>query len=86
MTTGATAIEAGDINTTARLHHFPSQGVASQQAAKTDHVQIAVLDTLMRGKVFANQTGPNPGSFICGNARRRSDTNAFWFAPTARTE
>jgi hypothetical protein len=31
-----------------RLHQFPSESMTDQQAAKTDHVQIVVLDALMR--------------------------------------
>ncbi len=41
--------------------------MTDQQAAKTDHVQIVVLDALMRRKIFLNQAGSNPGHFVRGD-------------------
>jgi hypothetical protein len=51
------------------LGQFPSQGVTDQQAAKTDHVQIIVLNALMRRKIFINQASPNTDNFIRGKGR-----------------
>src|SRR5581483_3446488 len=56
------------------LQQFPRDCVTDYEAAKTDHVQIVVLDTLMRRKFFMNQAGPNSCHFIC--ADRCPDTAA----------
>jgi hypothetical protein len=46
------------------LNQFPGEGVTNHEATKTDQVQIVVLDTLMRRKVFVNQAGSNPRHFV----------------------
>ena len=56
------------------LRQFPGESVADHEAAKTDQVQIVVLDPLMRRKVFVNQAGPNPRHFV--RADRCPDTAA----------
>ena len=46
------------------LQQFPGKSVADHKAAKTDQVQIVVLDALVRRKVFVNQAGPNPRHLV----------------------
>ena len=58
------AFRAGESRGEKGLHQFPSEGVTDHEAAKADQVQIVVLDTLMRRKVFMNQAGPNPRHFV----------------------
>ena len=55
---------AGESRGEKRLRQFPGEGVTDHEAAKTDQVQIVVLDALMRRKVFMNQAGPNPCHFV----------------------
>ena len=46
------------------LNQFPSEGVTDHEAAETDQVEIVVLDTLVRGKYFVNETRADAGNFI----------------------
>ena len=46
------------------LHQFPRESVTDDEATEADHVQVVVLDTLVRRKVFVNQAGANPGHFV----------------------
>jgi hypothetical protein len=41
--------------------------VPDYEAPETEHVQIVVLDTLMRRKGFMNQAGPHPRHFVRDN-------------------
>ena len=63
------------------LHQFPGEGMTDHEAAKTDQVQIVVLDALMRRKVFVNQAGPNPRHFVradrCTNPAATNAHTAF---------
>src|ERR1035441_8372628 len=47
------------------LNQFPRECVTDYQASEADHVQIVVLDALVRRKGFMNQAGPNPRHFVC---------------------
>ena len=58
------AFRAGESRGEKDLHQFPCEGVTDHEAAKADQVQIVVLDTLMRRKVFMNQAGANPRHFV----------------------
>ena len=58
------AFRAGESRGEKGLHQFPCEGVTDHEAAKTDQVQIVVLNALMRRKVFVNQAGPNPRHFV----------------------
>ena len=46
------------------LHQFPGQRVADNLPSEADHVQIVVLDALVRRKAFVNQTRAHPCHFI----------------------
>ena len=43
---------------------FPGECVTDHKAPEADHVQIVVLDALVRRKGFMNQAGPNPRHFV----------------------
>ena len=58
--------------------------MADHEAAKTDQVQIVILDNLMRRKVFVNQAGPDPRYFVCADCRpdtTAADSNAAFHRP-----
>ena len=38
--------------------------MTNHEAAEADDIQIVVFHALVRGKVFVNQTGTNPGNFV----------------------
>jgi len=42
------------------LDQFPGQRVTDNLPSKANHVQIVVLDPLVRREVFVNQTRPHP--------------------------
>lgn len=52
-----------------RLNQFPGECVTNDEAPEADHVQIVVLNALVRRKGFMNQTGPNPRHFVRGDRR-----------------
>ena len=54
------------------LDQFPGERMADHKAAQADHVQVVVLDPLVRRKGFMDQARPNPRHFVrddrCPNA------------------
>ncbi len=46
------------------LNQFPGQRVTDNLPSEADHVQIVVLDALVRREIFMNQAGPNPRHFV----------------------
>ena len=49
------------------LNQFPSERVADDEAPEADHVQVVVLDALVRRKGFMNQARPNARHFVRGD-------------------
>jgi len=49
------------------LNQFPGECMPHNEATKTHHVQIIILDTLMGRKGFMDQAGTNPNDFVCGH-------------------
>ena len=49
------------------LNQFPSEGVTDHEATETDQVEIVVLDALVRGKCFVNQTRTDASNFVRGD-------------------
>jgi hypothetical protein len=49
------------------LNQLPSKRMADHKATKADHVQIIVLDALVRRKALMNQAGSNSRHFIRGD-------------------
>ena len=77
-------LRAGESRCEKCLHQFPGEGVADHEATETDQVQIVVLDTLVRRKVFVNQAGPDPGHFVCADRSpdtASADSNAAFHRP-----
>jgi len=54
------------------LNQFPRESVTDHEAAETDQVEIVVLDALVRGKCFVNQTRADADNLIrrdrCSNS------------------
>lgn len=46
------------------LHQFPSESVTDHESAEADQVEIVILDALVRGKSFVNQTRADAGNFV----------------------
>jgi hypothetical protein len=46
------------------LDQLPGERLADHQAAQAHHVQIVVLNPLVRRKRIMNQAGPDPGDFV----------------------
>jgi hypothetical protein len=57
--------------------------VTDHEAAKTDQVQIVILDALMRRKVFVNQAGPDPRHF--GSLASIPSTVYRWYLYSRRS-
>lgn len=49
------------------LHQFPSESVTDDESAEADQVEIVILDALVRGKSFVNQTRADAGNFVRGD-------------------
>jgi len=58
-------LRAGESRSKKCLHQLPDEGVTDHEAAKTDQVQIVILNAWLRRKVFMKQTGAYPRLFIC---------------------
>jgi len=60
------------------LYQFPSVGEPDDLAAETNHVQIIVLDALVRRKVFVDQTGADTRDFVgCHTCSDSASTNSY---------
>jgi hypothetical protein len=66
------------------LDQFPSEGVTDYEAPKADHVQIVILDALVRRKGFMNQAGPNSLHFVrddrCANTASTDGDAALYLS------
>ena len=49
------------------LNQFPGERVTDHPASEADHVQVVVLNALVRRKIITNQAGPNPRHFVGGD-------------------
>ena len=56
------------------LYQFPGKGMSHDESPKTHHIQIVVLDALMRREAFMDQAGTNSNNFVCRD--RRPDTTS----------
>jgi hypothetical protein len=74
------ALRAAESRSEKCLHQFPGEGVTDYKPAETDHVQIIVLDALVRRKGFVNQTGADARNLV-RNDRRPDATPADGHAP-----
>ena len=60
------------------LHQLPGKGMSHDEATKAHHVQIVVLDALMRRKGLMDQTGANSHDFVCRDRRpNTTSTDAY---------
>ncbi len=50
------------------LNQFPRIGGAEDLTAKTNQVEVVVLDALVRGKGFMDQAGADPWDLVRGDA------------------
>jgi len=51
------------------LNQFPRDRVAHHEATETNHVQVVVLDPLMRGETLVDQTGPDARDLVGRHTR-----------------
>ena len=65
--TSAMTLRAAETRGQKRLNQFPGECVTDNEAPEADHVQIVVLDTLMRGKGFVDQARPHARHLVGGN-------------------
>lgn len=49
------------------LNQFPSKSVTDHEPTETDQVEIVVLNTLVGGKYFVNETRADAGNFVRGD-------------------
>jgi len=66
------ALRAAEARREEGLDDLQRNRVADDEAAEADHVQVVVLDALVRGERFMNEARANARHLICGNASSHS--------------